>query len=102
MTLILVYFHFSGLAPRAGHNNAPEAIGAVAESPFRLLLKLDDIRDPGISDAVFKTLWTRCDPCKKTMTHRAYLFHRRECPILNAIVDLTGDVPVIDLTQLDD
>jgi hypothetical protein len=61
------------------------------ESYFGLLLQLDDISEPGVTEEVFQEMFSRCHGCRKYMTRRTTMFHHCK----------GRDAEVIDLTNQD-
>lgn len=54
----------------------PEFIPEISEeSVFGLLLQLDSISDPGVTEKVFKQMVVRCLVCRRHMTRRTTAFH---------------------------
>jgi hypothetical protein len=71
--------------------DVPEFIPEISEeSVFGLLLQLDSISDPGVTEKVFKQLVVRCLVCRRHMTRRTTAFHH--CPGAGE-----GSVDVTDL-----
>ena len=70
---------------------APES---PSECSFSLLLQLDDIKDPGVSEDIFQDLFLKCRKCRRHMTRRATIFHT--CPAAETEGNI---VEVIDLTN---
>jgi hypothetical protein len=60
---------------------------------FSLLLQLDDITTPGLTEDVFRELFVMCRKCRKYMTRNVTIFHKCEA--------IRRDVSVIDLTNED-
>ena len=60
---------------------------------FSLLLQLDDIKKPGLTEDVFRELFIVCSECHKYMTRNTTIFHNCEA--------IHRDVSVIDLTNKD-
>ena len=69
----------------------PESLSA---DSFSLLLQLDEIRDPGVSEEVFNELFLKCSKCRKHMTRRAVIFHNCAAASQDAV-----PMEVIDLTN---
>jgi hypothetical protein len=68
----------------------PPVLGPVAV--FNLLLQLDSVVNPGITQAQFRELFANCDRCGLVMTRRTFQCHdcvpqEREFDI----IDLTAD-----------
>jgi hypothetical protein len=64
------------------------------ECSFSLLLRLDDIKDPGLSEDDFQELFFKCRKCRWLMTRRVTVFH--DC---SAARNNAQQVTVIDLTN---
>jgi hypothetical protein len=73
------------------------------ETEFSLILRLDSFTDPGISEAQFRGLFSKCHFCNLYMTRRTANYH--DCKEMQddtgaeqtILLDLTGDVDA-DLT----
>ena len=64
----------------------------LSECPFSLLLQLDDVSQPGISEDVFNELFLRCRHCGYHMTRRAAIFHKCKQNRRDAeVIDLTNE-----------
>ena len=82
-------------------NMGPKAV-------FDLLLRLDSIIEPGLSEAEFYKLFAKCDACGLVMTRRVFQSH--ECAIIvvdsedeeEAMLIVDSDDEVVDLTMIDD
>lgn len=66
-----------------------------SESYFGLLMQLDSISEPGVTEEVFRDLFSRCRTCRKYMTRRMTAFHHCE----GTGETMGTGVDVIDLTQ---
>jgi hypothetical protein len=73
----------------------PFAPESVSGDSFSLLLQLDEIKDPGISEEEFNELFLKCRKCGWHMTRRATVFHK--CAAVSQ--DHAMPVEVIDLTN---
>jgi hypothetical protein len=71
------------------------ALESVSGDSFSLLLQLDEIKDPGISEEMFNELFLKCRKCRTHMTWRATVFHK--CAAVSQ--DNAVPVEVIDLTN---
>jgi hypothetical protein len=70
---------------------------AVSGDSFSLLLQLDEIKDPGLSEEVFYELIVKCRKCRRHMTRRATIFHNcgatsQENATPVEVIDLTSEV----------
>jgi hypothetical protein len=80
--------HYDLAAPTAG---IPAFTPESKSDSFELLLQLDDISAPGLTEHVFQELFSKCRDCRKYMTRRTSNFHN--CQHANAveIIDLTNE-----------
>ena len=62
-----------------------------AENFYELLARLDDISEPGVSEAVFRRLFRQCRRCGAYMTSRTTLFHKCKGPRNVEVIDLTNE-----------
>jgi hypothetical protein len=65
-----------------------------SESVFGLLLQLDSISEPGITEELFRELFVVCCVCRRHMTKRTTAFHY--CTLEDTIA-AAGSVDVADL-----
>ena len=62
----------------------------IVENYFAILMQLDDISEPGVSEDVFRMLFIKCRGCGMYMTRRTSLFHN--CKTVNIeVIDLTNE-----------
>jgi hypothetical protein len=66
-----------------------------SENAFSLLLQLDDIKNPGLSEEAFRGLFLTCRECRNTMTRSSTIFHKCKPTVQGAVVELE----VVDLTN---
>jgi len=60
------------------------------ECCFSLLLQLDEIKEPGLTEEQFRDLFWKCRKCPTYMTRRATVFHK--CKKANPeVIDLTNE-----------
>jgi hypothetical protein len=63
-----------------------------SEDCFTLLLQLDDIKQPGLSEEKFRDLFWKCRKCDTTMTRRVTVFHNCDHAAANLeVIDLTNE-----------
>jgi hypothetical protein len=75
----------------------PFDLESLSADAFSLLLQLDEITDPGVSEEVFNELFLKCRKCRRHMTRRAVIFHK--CAAASQDNANTAPMEVIDLTN---
>jgi hypothetical protein len=89
--VISVLTTISGVPIMTAATTAGIASFAPDECPFSLLLQLDDITQPGLSEEKFRDLFSKCRKCDATMTRRVTVFHHCKAGANPEVIDLTNE-----------